>query len=89
MPGTDTENISLSGTTQGHFDVPDTINAIGSHPGKRNTLCQRPLYHCPGNCGFGGKADLLRHMGFAAPFGIIRPDLRQIECPVNERMAMA
>ncbi|KGJ05170.1 hypothetical protein SAMN04487972_10391 [Paracoccus halophilus] len=89
MLGTETGNISLSGTMQGHSDVPGTMNTIGSHPGGRNTLCQRPPDHGAGNRGPGCKADLLRHMGLAAPFGIIRPDLRQIEGPADDDMAMA
>ena len=89
MLGTDTENISLTGAAQGHFDVPDTINTIGSHPGKRNALCQRPLDHGTGKRRFGGEAGFRRHMDLAAPFGIVRPDLRQIERPVNKGVPVA
>lgn len=32
MLGANTQDIALSGTPQGHFDVPDAVDAVGSHP---------------------------------------------------------
>src|SRR5690606_24089241 len=55
---------------QGHFDVPDTINTIGGHPGKRDTLCQRPLDHGTGKRRFGGEAGFRWHMDLAARSGL-------------------
>lgn len=55
--------------------TPQTLSAVT----QKNSMmgCQNPLDHGSSNCRFGGETDLLGHMSFVPPLGIIRPDLRR------------
>jgi hypothetical protein len=39
------QNIALAGAPQGHFDVADAVDAVGSHPGERHIRSHGPLDH--------------------------------------------
>ena len=67
--------------------VVGAVDCIGEHEGTGRAFVQQPRDHLADHGGLGSKYHIFRHPDLGASLRIARPGLRQIELPVDQRVA--
>jgi hypothetical protein len=65
------------------------IDAVTGDPGKGNTGLARPLQHGQAELGLGGEGNLGGDVRLAPAVRVLGPVGRQVERPVDQRLAVA
>ena len=63
------------------------VDLVPGHPPRSHAGVQRALDHRYGQRRLGREAHLLGHPGARAPLGVVRPRARQVQLPVDQRVA--
>ncbi len=86
--GVDAQHIALALAAQQHLQVANAIDAVGRNPAERRARRHGALDHRHGQRRLGGKARPIWNMRRRQPIRVIRPDLGQVQRPVDESMAV-
>jgi Acetyltransferase (GNAT) domain len=88
MSAADPEHIAFACLAELLFDIPDTVDRIGSHPLEWHSRGYRACDHSRRKLWFGRKARVGRHVCGFQTIWIVGPFLWKIQRAIDERMAM-